>query len=58
MAKSRLRSNRKRYSKKIKEPKWSIHKKISMTILGVILSILAILAIIGALIKFYRLVTK
>lgn len=58
MARSRLRSNRKRYSKKIQEPKWSKHKKVSMAVVGIILSFLMILAIIGALIKYYRLVTK
>ena len=58
MAKSRLRSNRKQYSKKIKEPKWSKGKNTFMTILGIVLGALAVLAIIGAVIKYYRLVSK
>ena len=58
MAKSRLRPNRKQYSKKTKEPKWSKNKKFFMTVMGVVLSILMILVIIGALMKYYRLVSK
>ncbi|SHG18711.1 hypothetical protein SAMN05444008_12033 [Cnuella takakiae] len=58
MAKSRLRPTRKQYSKKTKDPKWSKSKTIAMTIIGVLLSILALMAIAGALIQYYRLVTK
>ena len=58
MAKSRHRTNRKTYSKKIKDPKWSKGKKFFMTVIGIVLGALAVIAIIGAVLKYYRLVSK
>lgn len=58
MAKSRVRANRRQYNTKAKEPKWSKNKKVFMTVMGVVLTILMILAIIRAIIKYYRLVTQ
>ena len=58
MAKSRLRPNKKSHSRKIKAPKWSKEKRTFMIIIGVIWSIIALLAIAAMIMRYYRLVTK
>lgn len=58
MAKRKSRPQKKTIYSKSKDPKWSKEKKIFMIIIGVICSIVALLAIVGAAIKYYRLVTK
>lgn len=59
MAKSRLRPNRKKYNSKTKK-NWLFDKKsnILLIIFGVFLSIVAILTVVGVIMKYVRLMSK
>ena len=58
MAKSRVRKNKRLYTKKINDPKWPQLKKLIFIVLAVLASIVGFLAIVVAIIKYYRIVTK
>ena len=60
MSKRKAKSStyRKPTYSKTKDPKWSKEKKIFMIIIGILCSALALMAIAGIIIKYYRLISK
>ena len=59
MAKSRLRPNRNKYYHDTKK-EWLFNKNsnILLIIFGIILTVVAIVGLVGAILKYYKLISK